>query len=489
MKRWRMLAAPLLLLGLVIGLSAWADVPAQQTILPAKGAAQSLGQTIPNVEAPQGLTTLYLPLVVRDYDPGYIVPFGHTTYEDVSDELGLSAMQTAGSRWATTVFYWAAIEPNPPVDDQHTYNWAPFDALASRAQAAGVDLFVLFTGNPSWAAQYPGGPVTNTAHLVNFVTAMAERYDGDGHNDAPGSPVINNWSFYPEPDSNSITHAVKGKGLWGDNPNGYAAMLAQVSPAMRAANPNARVMMGGLAYDYFTTEGGPFVREFLGNVLARLNSHHGGATTHLAAVAFHYYPIGTHRWATIREKAGELRGIMTAHGAGSLPLLVPEMGYWSDPAAGSSETLQAQNLVKMYVQGLSAGIPQLSWFSVFDHGPGTETHGLFRNGDLAQPKPAYTAYSVMASELTFFRYLHEFLAPGVEGYVFSTAGGQRKTVLWATSAAATADFAQTCLRRVDLMGGELIIQDGGSGDVDGVANGNIRLTVSPNHPIYVGSCP
>jgi hypothetical protein len=56
----------------------------------------------------------------------------------------------------------------------------------------------------------------------------------------------------------------------------------------------------------------------------------------------------------IREKALEIKQIMANHGVGDLPLLVSEMGYWSDETImGSSQTRQAQYLVHF----MSGGCP------------------------------------------------------------------------------------------------------------------------------------
>ncbi len=489
MRRWQMSLAPLLALLLLGVVFALVVVTAEGTLPPLSGAAPQPAERARPAAAPQAVTeTVYMPAVADNADSDYLTPFGYATYSDVSDALGLQHMKTAGSRWVTTLLFWEALEPNPPVGNVHTYNWAPYDAVALRAKNAGVNMFVLFTGNPPWAAQYDGGPVTNTAHLVNFVTVMAERYDGDGVADAPESPIINYWSFYAEPDNGDPGRAqTQGKGYWGNNPNGYAAMLAQISPAIHAANPHAKVLIGGLAYDNFTSTGGPFVESFLPNVLARLNSHHGGVSRYLDALAFHFYLINVQRWPTIRHKALEIQGIMNAHGAGHLPLIVPEMAFWSGAAQNSTETMQAQRLVQIYVRGLSVRIRMLAWFSVFD--TGLESHGLFKNGSLLEPKLSYGAYMVMTEELTPYRYLQPFSAPGVEGYVFRRTAADRKTVLWATTAPASVDFTQECVRRRDLLGNVQIITDGGAGDGDGANNGKVRIALATNNPTYVGNCP
>ncbi|WP_376790586.1 beta-galactosidase [Thermoflexus sp.] len=444
---------------------------------PFRGAMQSAGA------APD--FTLYLPLIARFYDPGYTSPFGITMYGAVDDAWGLSKMKEAGGRWVVTVLSWSAVEPA-----RGSFNWAGFDEKVRNAQGAGMEVFVLFTDNPSWAAALPGGPVTNTQDLVDFVTRMAERYDCDGVEDAPGSPCVHYWSFYAEPDNGDLDRARYGKGYWGHNGAGFAAMLAQISPAIHTANPRAKVLIGGLAYDWFEEEGGPFVRSFLTDTLRALNALGGGegqARRFIDAVAFHYYPISPHRWPTLREKAMEIRGIMERHGISDLPLLVPEMGFWSDPSVGSSEELQARWLAQMLVRGLSVDLRMLAWYSVFDAGPGTEAHGLFWDRDLNRPKLSYWAYQTLTRELQGARYLHPLDIPGVEAYVFRMPDGVEKTVLWARGSNTTVDFPYPCLRLVDTVGRVYDpVRDGDPNwDGDRTANGQIRLGIYVDQPFYV----
>jgi hypothetical protein len=442
--------------------------------------------------------TIYLPLVVRTYVPGYVSPFGIVMYGSVNDGAGLNEMDAAGSKWVTTVLNWSGIESS-----KDSYDWSGFDMKAQNAQAVGTDVFVLFTGNPPWAAALPGGPVTDTQDLVEFATDMAERYDCDGVDDAPGSPCVHTWSFYAEPDNGDPGRAERGKGCWGDDTDprcgdgsDYAAMLSQVSPAIHGANPKAKVLIGGLAYDYFEPAG-PFVRSFLTETLTALNKYPGGAETYIDAVAFHYYPINAD-WATIREKTVEIKGIMARHGVGDLPLICPEMGYWSSPKHGSSENEQAMRLVQMHVRGLSTGMQPLSWYKVFDdavpwseqdHSPG-ETTGLFRVDGTA--KPAYYAYQRMTEELAQARYVRALDEESVEGYVFKTADGREKTVVWATVSSGTeVVFPYSCLRLVDTHGSPPYnpINDGDeSWDRDGTVNGEIALAVYGDTPFYVVPC-
>jgi hypothetical protein len=432
--------------------------------------------------------TVFLPLAMNGYDPFYMSPFGVVMYGDVDASAGLQKMEDAGSGWVTTALHWSAIEPT-----RGAYDWSSFDAKAQNAQAAGMNVFVLFTGNPSWAAPLPGGPVNDIRDLVDLSTLMAERYDCDGVNDAPGSPCVHYWSFYAEPDNGDLGRAYNGKGYWGHNGAGYAAMLSHISPAMHSANPNARVLIGGIAYDYFEP-GGPFVRSFLADTLRALNTYSGGAGAYIDGVAFHYYPISSDVWPSIRQKALEVRGIMDRYSAGHLPLICPEMGYWSAEGAGSSEAGQARRLVRMYVRGLAVGLEYMSWYTVFDASPErvaqypSEEHGLFPWQDLSRPKQSYYAYQALVRELDRAHYLRELRAANVEGYVFEVPGGREKTVLWATTTSSSVSFTQSCVNLVHVLGYSQTINDGGSGDADGRANGQILVQVSQDIPVYVAPC-
>lgn len=483
---WRVLQvgviSGLLLIVGILGLSL-GDAVATPALLPAAKAEP--------VMVPQSNRYVYLPLVSRFHDSSYVNPFGVTMYGPVSNAAGLDVMRAAGARRATTSLYWDQIEPT-----KGTFNWTSFDTKAQNAQAAGMELFVLFTGNPSWAATYPGGPVTDTQDLLDFVQAMVQRYNCDGIDDAPGSPCVRDWSFYAEPDNGDPVRAERGKGLWGYHGVKFAEMLSQVAPVIHAADPHARVLIGGLAYDYFVEDGGPFVRSFLTDTLQALNGYPGGASAYIDAVAFHFYPVAPDRWPTIREKALEIRGIMQRHGVGHLPLLCPEMGFWSSPEFSSSKNMQANRLVQMFVRGLSVGIEASAWYKVSDtarEGSDADLNPDRTSGLLdvdGNPKPSYYAYRTMTQELTGARYVRRLQVPGAEGYVFRMPNGSEKTVVWSTGSSATVTFPHACLRMVDRSGSiyQPIVDGDPNWDADGAVNGRIVLRVFPE-PRYVSRCP
>lgn len=429
-----------------------------------------------------GQTTIYLPMV--NNGPPWVNPFGVVMYEGVSASSGLAEMRAAGSRRVTVILDWAAVEPSEGVR-----NWAAFDTTVANARAAGMEILTLFVGDPSWAWT-PSRDATVAEKRINFVRAMVDRYDCDGANDAGPNLCVHDWSFYAEPDADYGPNATPGsKGWWGGRPEQFAEMLASVSGVVHSENSGAKVLIGGLAYDWFAedTEGGLFRRSFLPRVLQTLNRSYGGAAQVIDQVAIHFYPL---MFAGVREKVQEVRTIMRQHGVGHLPIVIPEGGYWSDAENGSNLEHHAAMLVRIYVEALSVDVEYVTWHLVFDLPGETRKWGLFHDQDVTRPKPAYWAYATMAQELAHARFARMVDQPGLGGAVFSMPNGQQKTVVWPTGSGGQFVFGSSCARVVTVTGTVYArILDGQVGwDQDGRVNGSIRLRGSADQPIYVGAC-
>ena len=107
---------------------------------------------------------------------------------------------------------------------------AIYDELFGHASSLGLKVIAEIQGNPSWAAEFPGGPPHDYDTLAQFMAAAVERYDGDGIDDAPGNIQIQHWELYNEPDNFDARLAVEGRGwgYWGHNGAAYAQMLKRV---------------------------------------------------------------------------------------------------------------------------------------------------------------------------------------------------------------------------------------------------------------------
>jgi hypothetical protein len=187
---------------------------------------------------------------------------------------------------------------------------------------------------------------------------------------------------------------------------------------------------------------------------------------------------------------------MEAHGVGDLPLICPEMGYWSSYKWGSSESQQAESLVQMYMRGLSVGVQPLGWYKVFDDtvaGSAGDTNATFTSGLLrvdGSLKPSYYAYKTLAYELNAGSYVRTVDVPGIEGYVFRMASGREKTILWATGGTITVSFPYARLRLVDVDGDERILTGGqGLGARNEDVNGQTAIRVYRNSVLCVEPYP
>ena len=431
--------------------------------------------------------TIYLPYISRCHNT-HIPPFGIQFYGTLSASNGLTRASEAGARWIRVPLSWAAIEPANTTPQN--YNWSGLDVSVTNARQAGFELILTIAGQPAWAAAYQQGPVTNTADLVEFVGALVERYDGDGTDDAPGSPQVRYLELYNEPDNANVRQAMLGGwGYWGHNGAGYAALLQTLHPVIEAANPQANLVFGGLALDWFDEQGGAFDSHFLDDVLAACQ---GQAC--FDVMNFHYYPI----FLTFESygpgiigKANYVRQKLAAYGFTDVPIICTETSWASATSIDwGSDELQSRYAVKAYARGLAAGLDVVVWYEIRDRGDSIEP-GLL-DGSL-QPKPSYWAFQVTTAMLGQTTYQRP-LTPAetghvqIKGYVFQDCG-RRLDVVWTEDGtpydtyddpALPLTVQAQALRVVDKFGTETWYTDEG----DGVLDGRITITVGGS-PLYL----
>jgi hypothetical protein len=419
--------------------------------------------------------------------------FGLQLYGNLDTaSAGLPQAQAAHAYWGRWPIVWSDIEQTqttPP-----TYHWGPYDASIASALASGIHIVGTIEGNPTWAATYKGGPIdkVDISVFVNFVTALVERYDGDGVADAPGSPVVRYWEFYNEPDNGSAANAEEWAGMWGNNGAAYAQMLCAVYPAIKAASPDAKVVFGGIAYDWWDdmTYGtpplpGPFVHAFLDNVFA------AGGGSCFDVMNFHYYPYWEPNWVPygvgLTGKAAFLRTKLQQAGVTGKPLICTECGWYSS-GTPSSEEMQSIDVVRLYNHALAANLDISIWYAWKD--PPDSAWGLV-TWDL-QPKPSYGVYQVAADKLGHVTF-QGFLQPSSTGWVpwegyqyLSHKTGKVLYVLigdfptW-PSFPASVGLPISQGKVTDMYGNVLgIINDGDDGSVDGQIHVSFGMD-----PIYV----
>lgn len=148
-------------------------------------------------------------------------------YDDGTLDNALTRVATAGFVWVRQSFYWSQVEPEPG-----RFDWTvPDRILAALACHPQIRLIAVLEDSP------PIPPV-NPDRFAAFAGEFAARYDTQ----------VDYYQVWDEP--NLAAH-------WGSgpiSPPAYADLLARTASMIRAADPNARILLAGLAP---TVETGP----------------------------------------------------------------------------------------------------------------------------------------------------------------------------------------------------------------------------------------
>jgi len=479
--------AALLVLGMSFrGLSSESNMLEQNCS--ASGGSVPVGHLLPGAQlSATSLTTytLYFPIIFNCYDvQEHLSPFGVHMYGVIGNSRAITLSEEAGIRWVRVPISWSRVEPTNTTPEN--YDWSYYDTVFSNTIEAGLNLMPTIMGNPGWAATYPGGPTdkVDISEFVEFIVALVERYDGDGVDDAPGSPMIRYWEFYNEPDNGSVLYAEHGGyGYWGHNGAGYAQMLTAVYDPIKAASAEAKVVMGGLAYDWFEDQGGPFVRGFLDHVLSN------GGGQYFDVMNFHYYWTFGPNWSSygidIIGKTNFLRSKLLSYGV-EKPFICSETGDGSK-LEGRSEEIQSRHVVKSYARSMAADLKYVIWFCLWDACGDPRGWGLL--DDSLDPKPAYSAYQTLTAELEGARYNRALTSAETGGwsetegylYTFCRVSPDEIYVVWTNEEVyRPLTVAADRIRRVDKDGAATMIEDGDDGKVDG----KVSLIVGPS-PLYL----
>ena len=272
-------------------------------------------------------------------------------------------------------------------------------------------------------------------------------------------------------------------------------MLAAVYPAVKAANPQAQVVLGGIAYDWFEDQGGPFVRSFLDDVLD------GRGWEHFDIMNFHAYPPFAAFWGApngpgLLEKAQAVRNKLNEYGL-EKPLVITEAGMHSNdsPMLPMTPELQARYVVQLFTQSVAANIDVMIWWMLFDPGAGYPyKNGLVTDigstNGVPVKKPGYLAYQVVAHQLNGVRF--DTVLPTTETgnadlQVYRFVRDARPRTLYVAWFGAV-DTTQTVPLQLpgsqatvrNIYGATNVVTDG----ADGVLDGRITIGVS-GQPVYV----
>ncbi len=343
----------------------------------------------------------------------------------------------------------------------------------------GFQTILIVRSTPDWAQKvlgYSCGQVKREdfAAFARFLQDAVARYSVQPYN-------VKYWEIWNEPDVDpSLVPPGSVFGCWGDQADEYygggyyAHMLKQVYPAIKEADPQAQVLIGGLLLDCDPThppEGKDCKpSRFLEGILRE------GGANYFDIVSFHGYPayIGTLEmderipaWAArggiVMGKVNFIREVLGSYGV-EKPLMHTESalicpGWRPDlcnPPGSEFYEAQADYAVILYVRNQAAGIAGTIWYTF--EGPGWLYSGLL--DEKGAPKPAYRALKFLSRELGGAQYsgpVNDY--PSVRGFSFS-APDKRIWLLWSPDPQAYSILLPEGVQQVfDKYGNPISLQD------------------------------
>jgi hypothetical protein len=389
-------------------------------------------------------------------------------------EIGPGAVSATASRagesgaaWARyNDVRWAAVEPTPGAR-----NWAALGRTDAEIQLLvnqGLTPIVVVRATPRWAQQIPGsacGPIKPEAldAYAAFMRELVARYSQPPYQ-------VHYWQIWNEPDAPSSLQGDSPFGCWGD-PNdpyyggGYfAEMLKRVYPAIKQADPAAKVVLGGLLLDCDPDHppAGKDCRSarFLEGVL---RNGGGGAFDILAYHGYAYWgpvkvdwELSQNNWAAsggaVLGKLAFLRAVLSRYNT-SKPIMLTEAALLciGKCPLDQYDADQANYVVRLYARAHAHGLMGAIWYTL--NGPGWRSTGLLDSAQ--QPRLGYQAYTFLARLLNGAQYTGSFSSGALEGYSFRK-GATVYQICW-TNDGSTISLAlpQTMSATYDKLGQQL----------------------------------
>jgi hypothetical protein len=300
----------------------------------------------------------------------------------------IAALRESKPAWIRVFLGWSGLETAQGVyNTNEIANYARFfDQLP-----AGTKIDVDVSGSPAWAnggSSSTATPPVDDADYAGFVNYLVNAFHGR----------VTAWEIWNEEDNT---------GWWSGTPAQYVGLLKAAYPAVKSADPNATVILGGL-----TGNDGTYLKALYGagaqGSFDVVGVHTDTACNIASPYDFEYNP-GTR---TINQYFFlgfiSIHAEMVAAGDGAKPIYMTELGWsatgaecevghWAGQKAGGvTPQTQATYLEQAYhclAQPQFAYVKAAMWFELFDDGAGTNPIDNF--GLLApdySPKPAFAAF-------------------------------------------------------------------------------------------------
>jgi hypothetical protein len=295
--------------------------------------------------------------------------YGVISAEPLPDPAELDRMGSGKVGTLRINLAWGTVQGSAGAD----YDWSHYDGVVGDAAKNGIRVLPTVYSSPEWAEPSPEYPPLGDrlGEFEDFARAAVERYGSDGsfwkeNPEIPKLPITL-WQLWNEPNSPLF---------WKPAPDtsAYVELLRGFDSTVERADPNARVMLGGL---FPTPRGGISMEDFMSRL------YEEGAKGHFEAAAIHPYAANPQ---DALSSTADLRNVITESGDRETPIWITEVG-WASAGQPSGLTVgperQAAYLRQTFElaaqQRERLGIDGVIWYSLNDTpGPLWPGHcGLF----------------------------------------------------------------------------------------------------------------
>jgi hypothetical protein len=303
----------------------------------------------------------------------------------------MSQAEAAGVQWGREEFEWDVVEST-----DNTFSFTAYDAVLNAYQEHNIEMLGLLTYSADWASSNPGSPfaeffMPDEEAWRDYVRTVTSHYAGE----------VPAWEIWNEPNHASF---------WRSDIQEYATLVNSASEEIRAVDPDARIVLGGLS----GTD-----TDYLARLLPLLDDH----AIDIVAVHpyrhlgddFNYAPEETEPGLnTLLTDLRRLDAVLERHDFEGNVWLT-EVG-WSTGDDGVTKKQQAQFLSRLYTIALSqTRIKKVFWYALTDTAVDAsieDAHfGLLTRDD--ERKKSFRAFRFLAQKMPGYRF-RSLLLPGRE---------------------------------------------------------------------------
>lgn len=343
---------------------------------------------------------------------------------------GMAMDQDLGVELSREGLIWQYYEPSPGSHPDQ----ADFDDAVDRLSKAGIAVEEMATDTPAWAGEGsaadvpkglyapvfadgtdvpgPGKAIDARNPWARFLYDAASRYRGKVHY----------WQIWNEPDfpSGALEASADPSRSWHGSVQDYVRLLQVGYLAVKAADPAARIVTGGLGYP-----------AYLQAILDR------GGGRWFDAVDFHAYgyPGSDRGLEAFLKVCHGMRQVLMRNGLADKGLLCSETGY-----SAEEPDEQAAYVLKLYPTAEAEGLQSCAYYT--NTNPSWKEMGLVDWHTMTQRSEGWWAYRDIARALEGTRFDRKLrLGAQAVGYLFHGPGQRQVAVLWAPYRDRTHPFA------------------------------------------------